>query len=251
MAARDTRRRRICATADTKSSSVWNPSRQSAQQARADGMVVVAPDEAAKRADWIQVLTPDETQGELYEKLIKPYLHPGKGARRFARLQHSFQDDCSSERRGRGDDCAQEPGASGAARLYRRPRRAVADRDPAGCQRARPRTRAGLRARDRLDPRGRSADNFQGRNRERSVRRAGCALRRADVADQEGIRDSGRGRLRAGDRLLRVPARGEADRGPDLRRRTGAHALLDLEHGGIWRPDARRAGCRRCDARRR
>jgi ketol-acid reductoisomerase len=55
-----------------------DPSRQSAKQARADGMVVVAPDEAAKRADWIHVLTPDETQGELYEQFIKPYLHPGK-----------------------------------------------------------------------------------------------------------------------------------------------------------------------------
>jgi len=55
-----------------------DPNRPSAAQARADGMVVVAPDEAAKRADWIHLLTPDETQGELYEKSIKPYLHPGK-----------------------------------------------------------------------------------------------------------------------------------------------------------------------------
>ena len=55
-----------------------DPTRKSAQQARADGMVVVAPDEAAKRADWIHILTPDETQGELYEQSIKPYLHPGK-----------------------------------------------------------------------------------------------------------------------------------------------------------------------------
>src|ERR1700757_3165908 len=52
--------------------------RPSAQQARADGMVVVAPDEAAKRADWIHVLTPDETQAAVYEQYIKPYLHPGK-----------------------------------------------------------------------------------------------------------------------------------------------------------------------------
>jgi ketol-acid reductoisomerase len=52
--------------------------RPSAQQARADGMVVVAPDEAAKRADWIHVLTPDETQAEVYDQFIKPYLHPGK-----------------------------------------------------------------------------------------------------------------------------------------------------------------------------
>ena len=55
-----------------------DPNRPSAQQARADGMVVVAPDEAAKRADWIHVLTPDETQAQLYEQYIKPYLHPGK-----------------------------------------------------------------------------------------------------------------------------------------------------------------------------
>ena len=41
-------------------------------------MVVVAPDEAAKRADWIHILTPDETQAEMYDQLIKPYLHPGK-----------------------------------------------------------------------------------------------------------------------------------------------------------------------------
>jgi ketol-acid reductoisomerase len=54
------------------------PTRPSAQQARADGMVVVAPDEAAKRADWIQVLTPDETQAAVYEQYVKPYLHPGK-----------------------------------------------------------------------------------------------------------------------------------------------------------------------------
>jgi len=54
------------------------PTRGSAQQARADGMVVVAPDEAAKRADWIHVLTPDETQAAVYEQFIKPYLHPGK-----------------------------------------------------------------------------------------------------------------------------------------------------------------------------
>ena len=55
-----------------------DPNRSSAQQARADGMVVVAPDEAAKRADWIHVLTPDETQSDVYDQFIKPHLHPGK-----------------------------------------------------------------------------------------------------------------------------------------------------------------------------
>ena len=52
--------------------------RGSAQQARQDGMVVVSPSEASKRADWIHILTPDETQAELYEAAVKPFLHPGK-----------------------------------------------------------------------------------------------------------------------------------------------------------------------------
>jgi len=52
--------------------------RPSAQQALADGFQVFAPAEAAKRADWIQILTPDETQHLLYEAAIKPSLTPGK-----------------------------------------------------------------------------------------------------------------------------------------------------------------------------
>jgi ketol-acid reductoisomerase len=55
-----------------------DPDRTSAEQARQDGMVVVSPSEAATRADWIHILTPDETQAELYETAVKPYLQPGK-----------------------------------------------------------------------------------------------------------------------------------------------------------------------------
>ncbi|MEP6643173.1 MAG: ketol-acid reductoisomerase [Acidobacteriaceae bacterium] len=55
-----------------------DPTRKTAQVAKADGMEVVAPAEAAKRADWIQILTPDETQGDFYEAAIKPALGPGK-----------------------------------------------------------------------------------------------------------------------------------------------------------------------------
>jgi ketol-acid reductoisomerase len=55
-----------------------DPQRPSAQQASADGMTVVPPAEAAKRADWIQILTPDETQADFYESAIKPALHAGK-----------------------------------------------------------------------------------------------------------------------------------------------------------------------------
>ncbi|MEY2412450.1 MAG: ketol-acid reductoisomerase, partial [Acidobacteriaceae bacterium] len=55
-----------------------DPTRKTAQIAKADGMEVVPPAEAAKRADWIQILTPDETQGDFYESAIKPALRPGK-----------------------------------------------------------------------------------------------------------------------------------------------------------------------------
>jgi len=55
-----------------------DPERGSAKQARADGMTVLSPAEAARRADWIQILTPDETQAEFYESAIKPHLTKGK-----------------------------------------------------------------------------------------------------------------------------------------------------------------------------
>jgi ketol-acid reductoisomerase len=55
-----------------------DPGRSTAEQAREHGMAVFAPAEAAQRADWLQILTPDETQADFYESAIKPHLHPGK-----------------------------------------------------------------------------------------------------------------------------------------------------------------------------
>jgi ketol-acid reductoisomerase len=55
-----------------------DPTRQSAKQAKADGFTVLAPGEAAKKADWLQILTPDETQAAFYESAIKPGLTKGK-----------------------------------------------------------------------------------------------------------------------------------------------------------------------------
>jgi ketol-acid reductoisomerase len=55
-----------------------DPQRPSVQAAKADGMTVVAPAEAAKRADWIQILTPDETQAEFYTAAIELALGAGK-----------------------------------------------------------------------------------------------------------------------------------------------------------------------------
>ncbi|MGA4816400.1 hypothetical protein ACPA9J_20790 [Pseudomonas aeruginosa] len=48
-------------------------------------------------------------------------------------------------------------------------------------------------------------------------------------AGQGRFRNPGRSRLRAGNGLLRVPARAEADRRPDVRRRHRQHELLHLQ----------------------
>ncbi len=55
-----------------------DPNRGSATQAKADGFTVLPPAEAAKKADWLQILTPDETQADFFEKDIKPGLTKGK-----------------------------------------------------------------------------------------------------------------------------------------------------------------------------
>jgi ketol-acid reductoisomerase len=55
-----------------------DPERGSAKQAKADGFTVLAPADAARRADYLQILTPDETQAAFYESAMKPGLTKGK-----------------------------------------------------------------------------------------------------------------------------------------------------------------------------
>lgn len=47
------------------------------QRAIEDGWKPLSVKDAVKDADWVQILTPDETQGETYEKDIKPNLKSG------------------------------------------------------------------------------------------------------------------------------------------------------------------------------
>lgn len=47
------------------------------KKAEADGLKVMAVPEAAKAADVIQILLPDELQAGIYQEQIKPYLEPG------------------------------------------------------------------------------------------------------------------------------------------------------------------------------
>src|SRR5436309_3241692 len=71
-------------------------------------------------------------------------------------------------------------------------------------------------------------------------------------ADPGRVRDPHGRRIRAGDRLLRVHARAQADRGPDVSRRHEVHAVFDQRHGGVRRlhprPQGHNAGSSRGDA---
>jgi ketol-acid reductoisomerase len=56
---------------------LYEGSRSSAK-AREDGLEVMGVAEAAKRADWIMLLLPDETQKAVYDSEIAPHLSAGK-----------------------------------------------------------------------------------------------------------------------------------------------------------------------------
>ena len=109
---------------------------------------------------------------------------------------------------------------------------------------------AGLRQGHRLHARRRLRDHLQGRDRDRPVRRAGRPLRRRQRARPGRLRDARRGRLRPADGLLRVPARAQADRRPDVREGPGRDALLDLQHRRVRRLHPRPARRQRRHARR-
>ena len=51
---------------------------KSRKQATEDGFAVLAPAEASKQGDVIQVIAPDTVQGQLYKEAIEPHLSTGK-----------------------------------------------------------------------------------------------------------------------------------------------------------------------------
>ena len=63
----------------------------SIEKAEKNGLKVLDTMEAAKEADIIMMLVPDEQGGAIYEKEIAPALKPGKYPRFRPRLQHPFR----------------------------------------------------------------------------------------------------------------------------------------------------------------
>ncbi len=158
--------------------------------------------------------------------------------------QRPFRPDRAEARRRCHHDGAEGPRPHGARRICQGRRRALPCRRPSGRVGQGDGNRPVLLLGHRRRPFGHHRDQLPPGMRNRPLRRTGGALRRPRRTDPHGLRDAGRGRLRARDGLFRVPARGEADRGPDLRRRHRQHELLDLEHRRIRRVClAARASC--------
>ena len=195
------------------------------------------------------ILLPDEKQAEIWRDEIADGIARRQPADVRPRLRDPLRPDRAAARR---------------RRRHRRPEGPGPPRPPpvqegrgvpclmavhAGRDRQRARPRARLREGHRRHARRRHRDHLQGRGRDRPLRRAGRALRRDDRARPGRLRDPGRGRLRPAPRLLRVPARAEADRRPDVREGHPGNAPLDLEHGRVRRHDPRPEGDHRRHAR--
>ena len=185
-------------------------------KAEAAGLKVMDPAECAKWADVVMVLTPDEGQGDLYREKLGPNMKPGAALAFAHGLNVHFNlldpradiDVFMIAPKGPGHTVRSEYQRGGGV-----PCLVAVAQNPSGNALE---IALSYASRDRRRPRRHHRDHLQGRMRNRPVRRAGRAVRRPGRADQGRLRDAGGSRLRARDGLFRVPARGEADRRPDL-----------------------------------
>ena len=136
-AAKGTRRRhRTCAIAGTRSLSGWTRIVASAKKAKADGFSVYPRRKLRSARAGFRSLTPDETQGELYESAIEAAPDCGKILGVSHGFQHSLQNSCPTQRRRRRDDCAEESGTFGPPRIQPRARVVPsASGNSSGCER--------------------------------------------------------------------------------------------------------------------
>ena len=193
---------------------------RSRSKAKKAGLTVLSIADAAAWGDVIMILVPDQSQAAVYTEHIAQHLTKGK----LLLFAHGFNIHFGFIKPPADIDVAlvapkapghrvrevftEGGGVPGLIAIQQDPtgtaqKLALSYARGIGC------TRAGV-----------LRDVLQGGDRNRSLRRAGGALRRNVRTGEGRLRHAGRGRLRAGDGVLRVPARAEADRRPDVSRRS-------------------------------
>ena len=130
--------------------------------------------------------------------------HQGQVPRLRSRLQYPFQIHQAARRRKCFHDRAEGTRPSRSIRIHQGPRRAVPARGRAGSVGRHHQSRTRIWQRNRWRTRGDYRNLVQGRNRNRSFRRAIRPMRRTHRADSRRLRDAGRSRLRARDGVLRI-----------------------------------------------
>ena len=206
---------------------------QGVAKAEGEKLKVMEVAEAAKWADVMMMLTPDELQHEIYRDHLAPNMKKGAALMFAHGLNIHFN---LIEPRADLDVmmiAPKGPGHTVRAEYQRGAGVPVLMAVHKDVVRQRPRPHAVLRLGDRRRPRRHHRDHVPRRVRDRSVRRAVGAVRRPGRTDEGRLRDAGRSRLRAGDGVFRMRARGEADRRPDLRGRHRHHGLFGVEHRRI------------------
>ena len=154
------------------------PGSKSWAKAEAQGLRVLTADQACAEADVIMLLAPDTSQAQIYREVIAPHLTAGKTLMfghgfniRYGQIIPPADVDVSMV-------APKGPGHRVREVLRRGAGRAGADRRLSGRlgpgQAERPR----LRQRHRRHAGGHPRDDLQGGDRDRSLRRAGGAVRR-------------------------------------------------------------------------
>ena len=208
---------------------------RSKAKAEAEGLTVVSGGEAAAWADVIMLLTPDTTQAGIYAEQVAPHLDAGKMLMfahgfniRFKTIQPPADVDVTLIAPKAPGHRVREVFLEGGGT----PALIAVEQDATGSAQALALSYAKALGLTRA---GRHRDDVRGGDGDRSVRRAGRALRWRQRARQGGFRDTGQGGLPAGGGVLRVHARVEADRRPLLPGRSQLHALLGERHRRTWR----------------
>ena len=200
---------------------------KSRAKAEEEGLRVVTPAEASAEADLIMILAPDTKQRHIYADDIAPNLKSGDAI--F--FGHGFNIRYDLIQPPSDVDVAMVA-PKGPGHLVRRqfvdgkgvPCLIAVEQDASGHAQALALSYADG---DRRRARGRHQDDLHRGDRDRPLRRAGRALRRHVRPGAGRVRDAGRGRLPARDRLLRVPPRAQAHRRPHVGEGHLRAAVLD------------------------
>ena len=215
-----------------------------------DGFKPVSAAEAAEAGDLVNILLPDEVQGDIYAREIKPHLRPGD----LLLCSHGFNIHFGQVVPPEGVDCA-----------------LVAPKGPGHLVRSEFVKGGGvpclIATAETCTPAGKAlalayAKGIGG-TRAGVLQTTFAEETETDLFGEQVVLCGGvsalvkmafetliEAGLSARERLLRVPARAEADRRPDVSGRPQLHALQHLEHGRVRRLHPRAADRQRADPRR-